>query len=159
MYILLIIFISYLFWVVPQYIMHRFAHFMIKKHYKNPITFGETEHHKYGKHYNYDTNSDPDLSWINVNKKFIAINIFIAAIIVFLIFSLWYSIIFFIFCLLFSNIDLYIHKKIHLGHEGFIVNISRHLHSIHHKTWKHNYSIFLGIPLDIIFLTFRSKRD
>jgi len=159
MYIFLIIFLAYLFWTVPQYVMHRFAHVLIKKRYKNAMTIGESNHHKYGKLYNYDTDHDPDLNWINVNKKFIIFGIFFVSFIIFMILNLHYATLFFISCLLFSNFDLYIHKKMHLGHDGYIVNIVRYFHRIHHKTWKHNYAILLGLPLDVIFLTFRLKQD
>lgn len=159
MIVFMAILAAYLSWCIPQYFFHNLAHKMIKEKKNNMISFGEIKHHALGKDYFYDTEKDPDMAWINVNKKMIITNFLILSLILFFAFGFLFSVIFLCFSCLFSMIDLHIHQRVHLGHQGVIVNFVRRLHSIHHKTWKHNYGIFLGIPLDFFLNTLKSRLD
>ena len=156
---LYIFFSAYLTWCMTQYLTHIFFHHMIKKHNENILAIGEKHHHKFGKNLgHYDTESDPSLIWLNVDHKAILAVAFGIFLICWYFMSLKVAVPYILITLFICFLDLRIHKKVHLESGGFIVGISRRLHDIHHKTWRHNYAIFFGIPLDIIFRTFKWKQ-
>ena len=142
--------IAYLSWTIPQYIIHRLMHYYLSK----PISYGEKQHHKYGKDCEWNSG---DLGWINVKPIYIAAIYAVISLII-SIFNPIFAIKYLIMVTLMSQLDLHIHKMAHLGQNNFVANYARRLHKIHHKTWKYNYSLFFGIPIDLIARTYRGSK-